>query len=229
MPKPVAENKTEETADIQPAEITLSAKDQARRSYILTRAFRAKEQRDSIRQEFGNMTYLDYYRANERIANTVTEKKEFDSGIVVGSGTVEQKLYAVVAEINRLNLSFEVRAYDQEDYELVELGRALTDVIAKSEDIEEDQENKLLRQVELFKQGTVFVQENWVRDYRLKKTLNSPFNGKVTGVTWESKLEKCYEGARRTLLFLNGSFCAIKSHYVKRLPLPRQMAQVAER
>lgn len=172
----------------------------------MAKLFRAKTERDTIHPELGGMTVAQYYQENERVANTFIPRREFDNDIVISSGTVEQKLYSVLAEINRLNLSPEVRAYDTDEYELVELGRALTDIVLKSEELEPDEENKLLRQVELLKQGTVYVQENWIREFKLNKKLSARFEGKVEGLKWQSEQEKCYEGPRRVLLYSPGVY-----------------------
>lgn len=173
---------------------------------ILSRLVNAKMARDSIHSEFNNKTFLQNYQENERLANTFVEKKTFDNGIVIASGTVEQKLYTIAAEINRLNLSPEVRVFDKENNEFQKLGVSLTDAIYKTEEIELDEENKLLRQVELLKQGHVFIQDNWVCEYKNSKKLNIDFIGKVNGVDWTSKLEKVFEGPRRSILYAPGVY-----------------------
>lgn len=130
-----------------------------------------------------------------------------ENDIVIASGTVEQKLYTVVSEVNRLNLSPEVRSFDKEDNELVELGKSLTDVIFKTEELEMDREQKLLRQVELLKQGHVFMQENWVKEWRTQKDgVTKKDVGKIKDVNWTKKLKKVFDGPRRQILFTPGVY-----------------------
>lgn len=186
---------------------------------VLARLVKAKIERDTPIAEFNNKTFIDNYRENERLANTYIERKSLDKDIVIASGTVEQKLFTVAAEINRLNLSPEVRVYDRENNEYQKLAVALTDAILKTEELEGDEENKLLRQVELLKQGHVFIQDNWVKEYKKEKSLNQQFTGQVKGIDWETKISKVFEGPRRSILFGPGVYLGnIREFNIKKQP-----------
>lgn len=186
---------------------------------ILNRLLNAKVNRDKQHPEFNNQTLLQWYSENERIANTVIVRDRTNKDFTVNSGTVEQKLYTVAAEINRLNLSGQVRVFEKEDQELYALGTALTDICDKTNEIEGDEENKLIRQVELLKQGTIFIQDNWVREYKRDKVLNKKFTGDVTDVTWETKLEKVFDGPKRQILYMPGVYLGnIREFDMKKQP-----------
>jgi hypothetical protein len=178
---------------------------------LLSRLVKAKNNRDQARPEFNGLTYLGQFRNNEVIANTTIIRDETNKDLAVHSGTVESKLLAILAEINRLNLTGEVRVFDKENTELQELGMAITDIVHKTEEIEEEvstanQEKKLMRQLELLKQGTVFIQDNWVKRWKTSKTLKEKFNGKITGVDWDKKLEKVFDGPVREILYGPGVY-----------------------
>lgn len=178
---------------------------------ILYRMMMAKQARDTVKIEFNGNTYLQWFRNNEAIANTTIIRDEVNKDLAVYSGTVEQKLLTILSELNRLNLTGEVRVFDKENNELQELGIALTDIVHKTEEIEEDvspgnQEKKLIRQLELLKQGTVFIQDNWVKKWQTKKNLNQKFTGKVSGVDWTQKLEKVFDGPVREVLYGPGVY-----------------------
>jgi len=187
---------------------------------LLSRILTAKTARDSIKNEFNGMTYLQWFRNNENIANTFIVRDETNKDLAVHSGTVEQKLLTILAEINRLNLTGEVRVFDKEDNELQELGIAITDIVHKTEEIEEDQEKKLIRQLELLKQGTVFIQDNWVKKWKTEKKLEGgPFTGKVSETKWTSKLEKVFDGPVRSVLYGPGVYLGnIKEFDIKNQP-----------
>lgn len=186
---------------------------------ILYRLLKAKINRDSLHTEFNSMSYLRWFKNNEHIANTFISSDETNKELPVKSGTVEQKLLTILAEINKLNLTGEMRVFDKDNSELQELGMAITEIIHKTEEIEGDLENKLIRQLELLKQGTVFIQDNWVKKWQTQKTLNKPFDGKVTGVTWESKLEKVFDGPMRSVLYGPGVYLGnIKEFDMKNQP-----------
>lgn len=186
---------------------------------LLNRIMLAKIARDSVKLEFSNMTYLQWFRNNELIANTTIVRTEQNKDLAIYSGTVEQKLLTILAEINRLNLTGEVRVFDKDNTELQELGIAITDIVHKTEEIEEDQEKKLIRQLELLKQGTVFIQDNWVKRWHTAKKMNEKFTGKVSGVTWDSKLEKVFDGPERNVLYGPGVYLGnIKEFEMKKQP-----------
>lgn len=178
---------------------------------ILSRIISAKIARDSVKIEFSNMTYLQYFKNNEAIANTTIIRTEENKDLAIYSGTVEQKLLSILSEVNRLNLTGEIRVFDKENNELQELGVAITDIVHKTEELEEEvstanQEKKLMRQLELMKQGTVFVQDNWVKKWHTKKDINGKFTGKIKDVDWTQKLEKVFDGPVREVLYGPGVY-----------------------
>lgn len=173
---------------------------------LLSAMLGAKTARDSAKTEFNDLTYLQWYKNNEQIANTYIVRDETNKDLAVMSGTVEQKLQTILAEVNRLNLTGEVRVFDKENNELQEFGTALTDIVHKTEEMEEDIEKKTIRQLELLKQGTVFVQDNWVKKWHKSKILAKKFDGKVSGTEWTTKLEKVFDGPVRSVLYGPGVF-----------------------
>lgn len=186
---------------------------------VLSRLLNAKINRDKIHPEFNNQTYAAWFDNNERLANTVIVRDKTNRDFAVNTGTVEQKLYAIVAEVNRLNLTGQVRAFDVNSEELQELGTAFTDVCDKTAEIEGDEENKLIRQVELLKQGTVFVQDNWVKEYKPNKVVDSKFKGSISSATWTTKLEKVFDGPKRQILYGKGVYLGnIREFDMKKQP-----------
>lgn len=175
-------------------------------SAIVTRLFRAKQDRDQIHPEFNKRNFVEQYNENERIANTYVPGKKFDGDIEIASGTVEQKMYAVLSEINRLALTPEVIAYDQDNNELVTLGQAMTDVIDVTSDQDDDEEGKLARQMELLKQGHVFIEEAWSKEYKYEKKFDKNKIGKIKTDAVVAKLKKVFEGPRRRIMYGPGVY-----------------------
>lgn len=176
-------------------------------SYLQTRLERAKRQRDIPHPEFNNKTYGQYYEENLKIANTFLEAKKSDDDVVISSGTVEAKLDSLLSNINNLNLQSEVHAFDKLHSEIVALGKALEDIIHDTKirdggDGGGDDEKRMQRQRELLVQGTVFVQDEWVRKFRKsKKGDKNAWNGEFKWKGWTEKLELCFEGPQRTMLY----------------------------
>ncbi len=208
------ENKTENPLDVKQTPPTKAvteiydAKDQDYLTFIQTRLESAKKQKEYPYPEFGGKTYYQIYEENEKIANTDLEPKKNDDDVIVSAGTVESKLDALLSNINNLDLSPEVMAYDKENNLISELGTALQDTIAMTEELDGgddggDEEKKMLRQRELLKQGTVFVQEEWLRLFETKKELKTKYNGQFKDFAdqWDTETELVFEGPGRTLLY----------------------------
>lgn len=196
----------EKKADI--VEKIYSAEDKQYCSFLQDRLLNAKTQKEQSYPEFKGKTYFQYYEENEKIANTALPAKKNDDDVIVSAGTVEQKLDSLLSHINNLNLSPEVLAFDRENNRLTALGLALDDIIHDTEirdggDGAGDEEKKLSRQRELLKQGTVFVQEEWLRKFETKKKLKKKFDGKFKQDAdfYSKTLELVFEGPSRTLLY----------------------------
>jgi hypothetical protein len=177
-------------------------------SYLQERLQNAKLQKEQQYPEFKGKTYYQYYEENEKIANTFLEPTKNSDDVQVSAGTVEQKLDSLLSHINNLNLSPEVFAFDKDNNQVVALATALQDIIYDTEirdggDGAGDEEKKLLRQRELLKQGTVFVQEEWLRKFETKKKLHKEFDGKFKQDAdfYTKELQLVFEGPSRTLLY----------------------------
>ena len=197
-------SKQEETVDV---EKVYSEGDKTYLTYLQRRLTMSHNSKNQRWEELNGKSYWQTYEDNERIANTRLPEKKNDDDVIISAGTVEAKLDSILSNINNLNLSPEIHAFDRENNRLNELGQALEDVVFLTTekdggDESGDEEKRMLRQRELLKQGTVFVQEEWLRLFETKKKLSSKYNGefKGWGENWTSKQELVYEGPSRTLL-----------------------------
>jgi len=205
--------------DLETPAVNYTAEETEFNGKILSRLLKAKIARDSKHPEFNNQTFLQWFNNNEIIANTFITRDKTNADLAVKAGTVEQKLLTILSEINRLNLMGEVRVYDKDNDELQELGMVLTDICDKTAEIEGDEEKKLIRQLELLKQGTVFIQDNWVKRWKKEKTLKKNFTGDISNVEWEEKLEKVFEGPERSILYAPGVYLGnMKEFDIKKQP-----------
>lgn len=181
-----------------------SEKDVIYTSYLQQRLENAKRQKTNPYPEWGGKTHAEIYNENEKIANTVLDPKKNDDDVIVSAGTVESKLDALLSNINNLDIGPDIFAFDKDNSKIQEFGEALEDIILETEKLDGeggDEEKKQLRQRELLKQGTVFVQEEWLRLFETKKKLKENYNGKFKDFAgWDSESVLTFEGPSRTLL-----------------------------
>lgn len=185
-----------------------SEQDREYLSFLQTRLQTGRDQKLIPYPEFNNLGYYQWYEQNEKVSNTYLEGRKNDDDVIVSAGTIESKLDAVASAIANLDFSPDIFAYDDNNNMVTALGTAMRDVIRQSEEMDGadgagDEEKKILRHRELLKQGTVFVQDEWVRKFAMRKKLSGEYDGKFkdSATTWSTNLEKVFEGASRTLIY----------------------------
>lgn len=176
-------------------------------SFLQIRLALGRDQKLISYPEFNNLDYYHYYEENEKISNTYLEGKKNDDDVIVSAGTVESKLDSVLSAVGNLDFSPDVFAYDSNNNDIASLGTGMRDIIKQTEEMDGgdgagDEEKKLMRQRELLKQGTVFVQDVWMKAFEMKKKLTGEYNGqfKLDADIWSSSLEKIFDGPSRSLI-----------------------------
>ncbi len=178
----------------------------------------AQENRDKNHEEFDGLTYYDYYRANERFANTILEPTKNKGTKDFKSGTLRTKLNAYLSTITNLNLTGEINAFDKNNLPIKSLGRAIEDIIFRIDETSNDEEAKEMRQYELLKQGTVFIETLWEEKYSIQKNITKGGLGKIdTSWTKEFKKEK-EEVSKRILSGLSVYLGNINQYDINKQP-----------
>ena len=149
----------EEILDKEP--ITLSAELSKVYNLIIGKIKNAKQQRDQNREEFDDLNYEHDYILNRRAVNTYLRPKKNDDEVRVNTPTTEKKIEGVLNELMALNLQPEVLAYDKEDNHLQELGEAFSDIVKRTNEMEQDDDKYIDAYLELLTQRAVFMEELW--------------------------------------------------------------------
>lgn len=137
-------------------------------TFYIKRFQKAKDQRDQVFEEFDDQYYEQDYLNNQRAMVSYLRKKINDSDVRVNTGTTEKRIETVLNELMTMNLQPEVRAFDQEDKELVEIGDCFGDLVKRTNEIENDEDKRLEMYIELLSQRALFVEEI----YTERKTRN---------------------------------------------------------
>lgn len=165
---------------------------------LQNRLTRARDVRDTPREEFDGMTYQRYCEENRKLMNSYIKPRQNKEDTNYQSGTLRQKALAILAALNNLDLGPDVNAFDKSNIEVAGLGQSLEDINWKTEELDNDEEKKLLRQYTLMEQGTAFVNEDWIEKVGIKKLISKPFDGSTA--EWGHRLEKVFEGASREIV-----------------------------
>ena len=133
---------------------------------------KARDQREQNWEFFDGLNFTKDYYLNRKASNTYLRPKKNDDEVRVNAGTVEKKLEVVHSELMSMYFDHEVRAFDQDDNELNELGEDIADVVRRTNQIERDDDLWSKAIWELLTQRAVFLQE------RFEKTIVKDFGRK---------------------------------------------------
>jgi len=149
-------------------QITRTPEENEALMFYIRRLVNARDQRNQPNKYFDNLDYVTDYITNENAKNTYLRPKKNNAEVRVDVGTVEKKLEAIQNELLTMNLKHDVRAYDQDDLEIQELGEDMTDIITRTEQQEKAEDFWLEFTYELLSQRAVFIEELFI-DAKLGK------------------------------------------------------------
>jgi hypothetical protein len=163
----------------------------------------ARDQRDDHHDGFDGMNLLEWVEFNAKTGSSYIEPRKNATDVNIVTGIPREKAYAVASNIFKMNLEPSAHAFDKQDHEDAEIGRAFTYLLRKSNELDNDEMKKLLRILYLLEQGTVFIEESWVPRTKMRKTMrNKKFLDPATGfkgLKWDEKEETTYHAERRIL------------------------------
>ena len=202
---PLAAQEEKEKEVVSPPKY--SPEEIAYRGNLIGMLVRDQEIRDSIHEEFDGIGYIDRYNDNQRRANTFIRPRQNKSDVNIASGTTRQKITALAAVVNNLNLTSDITAHDiLNNIPIASLGEAMEAIMRKTEELEMDEIKKLNRYIELITQGEVFIEESFVEPMKVRKQIQSKFDGKIDSAKWTTRLVKEFGRPERNILFGPGVY-----------------------
>lgn len=174
--------------------------EKAYRDLLIKELMSSKEQRDRPHPEFNEMSYVEWYESNAKAAISYQKPRRAKHESPLVSGITEEKVNTMLSTLLNFNLAPNIKAYDDKENEIMQLGEAVEALVEKSRKIETVKWDVMrpLIYKELLNQGTVFVEEAWVEweevDKKLKKGFDW-FDMTTMQKTWEE--EKIKKGECR--------------------------------
>lgn len=146
--------------------------------FLLKQIEKARIQRDTPSKFFDDMNFTQAYLSNQDAANTYLQKKKNTTEIRVNTGTTEKKVETIWNELNSLNIKSKIYAFDEQDNEEAELAQSLTNVVRRTNQIENDEEfwSDFVR--ELLTQPAAFIYETYQQKLVYDKRKNGVFKYK---------------------------------------------------
>src|SRR5436853_7379551 len=124
-------------------EVPYTDKEKEYAGYLQQRLQLARDQRNQNHDEFDGMTYIQYYESNLKGANSFIAPKKNREDTTFVTGTTRQAILALLAKINMLNLSPEVKAFNKNNHQDVSTGQAMEDIITKVDQLDNDELKKI--------------------------------------------------------------------------------------
>jgi hypothetical protein len=197
-------------------------KEIAYRQSLIQKLTTAQMARNSLHRELNDMDYTTYYDSNLRAANSYIPPKKNPEDTRIVTGTTEEKENTLLSAVLNYNLEPNILSFDDEMMEIDELGKNMEDLIKKSREIEEYDDKRVLIYKEMFDQGTVFVEEQWVEETKITKKLdNVNWNDgvKIKNIKWSEKEEDGFAGCQTRLIRGDKVFLGnVKEFDIKRQP-----------
>ena len=184
-------SKTSELAEdkstiVEPDKPDYSKEEQLYIKNLQTRLEAARNLRSQKFDQFDGMDLTTYWQTNEQLANTELRALENKADVSYQSGTLRTKMMAFLSAFQSLNLEPDITAYKDDEVIITSLGNAMEDIIEKTNEMDQDEEKKMLRQYEMLKHGTVFVEKIWKKIWNIDKKITNGFIGKIKGVLWKT-------------------------------------------
>ncbi|MCK9370262.1 hypothetical protein M0R04_10180 [Candidatus Dojkabacteria bacterium] len=170
------------------------------RGELLRKLERSYQIHESPQDYFDLMPRSEWWRDNERRASQFLRPRVNKEDTIITTGVTRQKLMALLAIVNNLNLSSDITAFDKNNFQIGGLGQAMEAIIEKVKELDHDEEKKFLRDMELLKQGEVYVEAISVNRTELRKKLNKKFDGSLKNVKWDEKVAKLAPKIERNII-----------------------------
>jgi hypothetical protein len=160
----------------------------------------ARSQRDSAHDELDGLTFVENWQAEEKAANTFIQPKVNEADTQFQSGIVHDSLIDLVSQVANMDMSSDIHAYDENQFEITGLGKAMETIVQKYNYLDNDDEKQIQRAYELFKHGYYFIEETWEERWQWGKKWIKKFEGIIKDAKWSKKLKKLYSRPVRRML-----------------------------
>lgn len=177
----------------------------AQQDYINFRRLRmisARDVRDSKKQEWDDMPFLEYYDILKKADDQYVPPRKNEQDTAINLGTIRDKDTSLVEFANSHDFEPVGQVFDEEDDMLEEMAETGEDLVRKSLLLEQWAEAKaklVYRSMVAF--GTALVEDGYVERWVMEKTMKAGYKAGIGSdqAQWETRMVKKYDGCQTKL------------------------------
>lgn len=132
----------------------------------------AQEARDNIHPEFDDLDYYNDYIKNHKTANSYRQRGVNKDEAALSLGTAEKKVESIFNSILQFNYKPTVMVFEENDSEIADLGDDISDIVKRTNEIENDENIMKDALRELLSQRCVYMEEYFEDGMCKKRLLN---------------------------------------------------------
>lgn len=192
-----------DTEDKQPEEPDYTKKERAYRAFLIDRATDDRDERAENHAELDGMSYEEYYESNRKKDLSYVPPKKNKQDVRIVTGTTREKDTTLLSSLLNLNLEPDVKAFDEDNLYVNELGSNMEDLVEKSRQMEDYERKKPKFYREMIAQGDVFVRDVWVDKFKKvpDEELNwNPTEDDPSPLNFDEKLKRVYSRAEHQMI-----------------------------
>lgn len=165
------------------------------------RMIAARDVRDAPKPEWDDMGFLKYMDVLKKADDQYVAPRKNKQDTSINVGTVRDKDTTLVEYAQKYDWEPVAQVYDDSDEMLEEMAETGEDLVKKSLHLEGDKEKQKLVNRSMIAFGTALVQDHWVEQWIVQKTIKKGYQGQLgsSKQEWEDKMVKRYEGCQAKL------------------------------
>lgn len=175
---------------------------EAAKKYINFRRRRmvaAREMRDTPRQEFDDMSFLQWYELMKKADDQYVAPRKNKQDTAINTGTIRDKDTSLVEYASKFDFEPVAQVYDNSDEMLEELAETGEDLVRKSLLMEDMKSKSRLIYRAMVAFGTALVEDQWVERWQVEKKFGTEAKIGSLNAEWSERLVKTYDGCQAKL------------------------------
>ena len=159
----------------------------------------ARDARDIARQEWDDMTFLQWYEVMKKADDQYVAPRKNAQDTSINMGTIRDKDTHLVEYAAKYDFEPVAQAYDDSNDLLVEIAESAEDMVTKSKLMEEYKMKAKLIYRSMVAFGTALVEDQWIERWTIEKEFGASAKIGSSQTSWTERKVKQYDGCQAKL------------------------------